>query len=49
MIEVKCNGKTYLFNEGSEIQDHLDMTAAEVREDPRSGPARKVREHALYP
>lgn len=34
MIEVKCNGKTYLFNEGSEIQDHLDMTAAEVREDP---------------
>lgn len=34
MIEVKCNGKTYLFEENSEIQDHLDMTAAEVREDP---------------
>lgn len=39
MIEVKCNGKTYLFDEGSEIQDHLDMTAAEVREDPDTVPA----------
>lgn len=40
MIEVKCNGKTYLFDEGSEIQDHLDMTAAEVREEPDTIPVK---------
>lgn len=39
MIEVKCNGKTYLFDESSEIQDHLDMTATEVREEPDTIPA----------
>ena len=34
MIEVKCNGRIYLFDEGSEIMDQLDMQAAEVRDDP---------------
>lgn len=37
MIEVKCNGKIYRFDENSEIVDQLDMQAAEVADDPDSG------------
>lgn len=38
MIEVKCNGKIYLFDESSEIIDHLDMAAQDVRDDPDDDP-----------
>lgn len=34
MIEVRCNGKTYKFEESSEIVDQLDMQAVEVTDDP---------------
>ena len=41
MIEVKCNGRVYLFPEDSGIMDDLDMLAKEVRDDPdfRNTPA----------
>lgn len=38
MIEVRCNGKVYKFDEGSEITDQLDMQAMEVEDDPDDGP-----------
>lgn len=38
MIEVKCNGRIYRFDENSEIIDQLDMQAAEVTDDPDDGP-----------
>lgn len=38
MIEVRCNGKVYKFDEGSEITDQLDMQAVEVADDPDDGP-----------
>lgn len=34
MIEVKCNGRIYLFSENSEILDTLDMRAVDVMDDP---------------
>lgn len=34
MIEVKCNGRVYVFDEDSEIEDYLDMHAVEVKDDP---------------
>ena len=34
MIEVKCNGRVYVFDEDSQIEDYLDMHAVEVKDDP---------------
>ena len=34
MIEVKVNGKVYVFEEHSEIIDQLDTQAVEVRDEP---------------
>lgn len=39
MTEVKCNGKIYVFDEGSGIIGRLGMAAVEVRDDMQDTPA----------